>query len=258
MSDRASLPAPHKGRAVIVTGGGRGIGLSIAQRLARDGAKVLVSDTDEQILAEAVKSLEAEGAVVAGYHGDLSLESEAEGMAALALDRFGTIDILVNNAGGGVILPFLEHTAETLRRTIDRNLWTAIWSCRAVLTHMEERRYGRILNIGADSVRNGLWNHAGYNAAKGGMHGLTTGLAREFATCGITVNTVAPCAVNTPQLSELREQNPELVERWLSVIPMARAAEMGEVASMVSYLASIEAGYITGQVVSVNGGSTML
>jgi 2,3-dihydroxy-2,3-dihydro-p-cumate dehydrogenase len=258
MSEMASLAQPHRGRVVIVTGAGRGIGLSIAQRLARDGAKMLVSDVEEQILAEAVESLEAGGADVVSYCGDLSLESEAEGMAELALDRFGAIDILVNNAGGGVILPFLEHTKETLRRTIDRNLWTAIWSCRAVLPHMQERKYGRILNIGADSVRNGLWNHAGYNAAKGGMHGLTTGLAREFATSGITVNTVAPCAVNTPQLSELRERNPELVDRWVSVIPMARAAEMGEVASMVSHLASTEAAYVTGQVISVNGGSTML
>jgi 2,3-dihydroxy-2,3-dihydro-p-cumate dehydrogenase len=145
-----------------------------------------------------------------------------------------------------------------LKQTIDRNLWTVIWCCRAALPAMRERGYGRIVIIGADSVRNGLFDHAAYNAAKGGAHGLTTGLAREFARDGITVNTVAPCAVNTPRLADFVAKKPELAQRFLSVIPMGRAAEMAEVASMVSYIASSEAGFVTGQVISVNGGSTML
>ena len=93
---------------------------------------------------------------------------------------------------------------------------------------------------------------------KGGVHALTTGLAREFARDGITINTVAPCAVNTEQLAAIAEKFPELATKFLSVIPMGRAAEMTEVASMVSYLASAEAAFVTGQVISVNGGSTML
>lgn len=258
MSEWASVARPHRARVAIVTGSGRGIGLNIARRMARDGAKVLVSDVDRQTLAEAVTTLEQDGAEVVSHQGDLSRDTEAKAMAEIAMERFGQIDILVNNAGGGVLLPFLEHTAETLHRTIDRNLWTAIWCCHSVLPHMRARGYGRVINVGGDSVRNGLWDHAGYNAAKGGMHGLTTGLAREFAADGITVNTVAPCAVNTPQLTELRERNAELVDRWLSVIPMGRAGEMDEVASMVSHLALAESAYVTGQVVSVNGGSTML
>ncbi|MET0545122.1 MAG: SDR family oxidoreductase, partial [Caulobacterales bacterium] len=100
--------------------------------------------------------------------------------------------------------------------------------------------------------------HAGYNAAKGGMHGMTTGLAREFAKDGITVNTVAPCAVNTQQLEDVRAANPALVDKVLSVIPMGRAAEESEVASMVAYLAGKDAAFVTGQVISVNGGATML
>lgn len=112
------------------------------------------------------------------------------------------------NASGGVILPFLSHTPETLRTTIDRNLWTAIWCCWHALPHMKAAGYGRIINIGADSVRNGLVDHAGYNAAKGGVHAMTTGLAREFASDGITVNPVAPCVVETEVVRISRDAPP--------------------------------------------------
>ena len=115
-----------------------------------------------------------------------------------------------------------------------------------------------IVNLGADSVRNGLFDHAAYNAAKGGMHGMTTGLAREFATSGVTVNTVAPCVVSTPQLEEVAKTNPELVRKVTEIVPMGRPGTMAEVASMVTYLATEEASFVTGQVISVNGGTTML
>jgi 2,3-dihydroxy-2,3-dihydro-p-cumate dehydrogenase len=107
-------------------------------------------------------------------------------------------------------------------------------------------------------VRNGLFDHAAYNAAKGGVHGMTTGLAREFAGYDITANTVAPCVVRTERhLAALRD-NPALVERFINVVPKGRGAELEEIASYVDYLAGQEAAFVTGQVVSINGGSTML
>jgi 2,3-dihydroxy-2,3-dihydro-p-cumate dehydrogenase len=243
----------------IVTGAAKGIGLAIAERLARDGAKLVLADLDESRLEQVSANLSKEFGVEVVHHaGDLSDQGTAENTINLAINRFGKLDILVNNAGGGIIKAFTEQTPETLKTTIDRNLWTVLWCSWFAVPKMRAKGYGRIINLGADSVRNGLWDHAAYNAAKGGVHGLTTGMAREFALDGITVNTVAPCAVNTPQMVAITKSNPALAAKFVSVIPMGRPAEMEEVASMVSYLASAEASFVTGQVISVNGGSTML
>jgi 2,3-dihydroxy-2,3-dihydro-p-cumate dehydrogenase len=192
------------------------------------------------------------------FVGDLANDNVAGQLMAQCMAEHGRIDILVNNAGGGILRPFLEHTPETLRTTIDRNLWTAVWCSWHALPHMKAAGYGRIINIGADSVRNGLIDHAGYNAAKGGVHGMTTGLAREFARDGITVNTVAPCVVETQQVRDLRITNPALIDKVTEIVPVGRPAEESEVAGMVAYLAGPDAGFVTGQVLSINGGTTML
>ncbi len=179
-------------RVAVVTGAARGIGYAIAERFAQEGARLVLADLDAKLLQEAASKLRSSGAEVATEAGDLAQQDVAARTIAAASQHYGRLDILANNAGGGILRPFLEHTPETLRATIDRNLWTAIWCCWYALPLMKAQGYGRIVNLGADSVRNGLWDHAAYNAAKGGMHGMTTGLAREFAQCGITVNTVAP------------------------------------------------------------------
>lgn len=253
------MTKPHDKRVAVVTGAAKGIGYAIADRLARDGADLVLADLDSAALETASARLVDRHRIrVETVAGDLSEQGVAEATIGKATVGFGRIDILVNNAGGGIIRPFVEHTPETLKTTIDRNLWTVLWCCWYALPKMRAAGYGRIIHLGADSVRNGLWDHAAYNAAKGGVHGLTTGLAREFARDGITINTVAPCAVNTPQMVEITEKNPALAAKFVSVIPLGRPAEMEEVASMVSYLASTEASFVTGQVISVNGGSTML
>lgn len=247
------------GQVAVVTGAAHGIGLAISKQLAAEGAKVVMADILQDAVSESAKYVSDEtGSETLPWSGDLSVMENVQALLEATRSRFGFTSILINNAGGGVIKPFLDHTPETLRATIDRNLWTAIWGCWLFLPDMVEMKYGRIINIGADSVRNGLWQHAAYNGAKGGVHGLTTGLAREFAMHGITVNTVAPCAVRTAALEHVEKVNPSFAEQVISVIPMGRPAEVDEVASMAVYLATKEAAYVTGQVISVNGGSTML
>ncbi|MCQ6279938.1 SDR family NAD(P)-dependent oxidoreductase [Bacillus sp. EB600] len=248
-----------KGKVAIVTGSSRGIGNGIAKTLAAEGAHVVVTGTDEDRTRLAAEEIQQQvDSEIEYFVGDLSKEEVVESLMEKTISRWGRIDILVNNAGGGVILPFLSQTSETLKTTIDRNLWTSLWACHKVLPYMVQQNYGRIINIGADSVRNGLWDHAAYNAAKGGVHALTTGLAREFAEYDITVNTIAPPAVESEPLQKVKDKDPELAKKYIDIIPKGRGAYVGEIADSVWFLATGRAKFITGQVISVNGGSTML
>lgn len=259
MADTIRLSETLQDNVAIVTGSARGIGKEIALKLLHSGAKVLICGTEDDYAEKTAQELKAlTNGEVKSFTGDLSQEKNVDNLVQYTLDCWGKIDILVNNAGGGVILPFLAQTPKTLEATINRNLWTTIWCCYKALPHMVQQKYGRIINIGADSVRNGLWDHAAYNAAKGGVHALTTGLAREFAEHDITVNTVAPPAVDCEGLDRIRERDAALVDKYIEIIPKGRAAHKEEVADAVWYLATKGASFVTGQVISVNGGSNML
>jgi 2,3-dihydroxy-2,3-dihydro-p-cumate dehydrogenase len=253
------MSATLSGRTAVVTGAASGIGLAITARLIADGATVFAATRSKDDL----ERVEHGSDIAGGFAGDLHQPGVAEALTAAAIDALGHIDVLVNNAGGGVIRPTLEHTEETLRATVDNNLWTAIYGVRAMLPHMVSRRHGRIINIGADSVRTGLLDHAMYNAAKGGVHAMVTGLAREFASEGITANTVAPCYVRTPELATLLEsgQAPErlerVVEQGTAIVPIGRPGSPDEVAAAVAFLAGEDSRFITGQTIYVNGGSSM-
>ena len=257
------------GKVAGITGSARGIGKAIATRLAREGAALTISDINGDGLAALCAELEAAGSPRATFHAaDLSQEAGADALLGATLAAHGRCDILVNNAGGGVIRPFLEHTAETLRQTIDRNLWTTIWCTRAFLPGMIERKAGRVINIGADSVHTGTYSHAGYNAAKGGVHALVTGLAFEFARHGVTFNVVSPGGVLTEDLQAMMSDDPEILAKYkMSVhprevakreIPSERFTEMDEVAAYVAFLASDEAGAVNGQIHSINGAQWMM
>ena len=247
------------GRTAVVTGAASGIGLSIAKRLITDGAAVLAATRSKQDLERVYEH----AAIAGGFVGELHQPGMADDLVATAIETLGHVDVLINNAGGGVIRPTLEHTEESLRATVDNNLWTTIYCVRAALPHMVSRGHGRIVNIGADSVRTGLVDHAMYNAAKGGVHAMVTGLAREFAAAGITANTVAPCYVRTPELTQLFESGqapPRLlnvVEEATAIVPMGRPGDPEEIAAVVAFLAGEDTRFITGQTIYVNGGSSM-
>ncbi|MHB8692590.1 MAG: SDR family NAD(P)-dependent oxidoreductase [Solirubrobacteraceae bacterium] len=243
-------------KVALVTGAAGGIGRGVALRLLSGGWRVVFADVQDP---DAPSSDDA-----ASYAGDLSTSAGAADAVNAALDAFGRLDLLVNNAGGGVLRPFMEHDDASIAETLSRNLLTTIHCCRAAVPELK-RSHGRIVNIGADSVRTGLALHAIYNAAKGGVHGLTTGLARELAADGVTVNCVAPSIVATEPVRAMLAHPDRFDRSWqnmlsqaVEIIPMGRPGTVEEVAGTVVFLASEEASFITGQVISVNGGSSML
>ena len=262
----SSAPANQRPlRTAIVTGAGMGpggLGRGIAAGLALgQQMNVLLADADdsvEQAAHELRQQLgEAGAARIAHFVGDLSSEATVQSMVDSAVARFGGVDVLVNNAGGGVIRPFLEHDAQPLQTTIARNLWTTLWCCHKALPLMVAQGHGRIVNIGADSLRTGIPGHAAYNAAKGGVIGLTAGLARDWAHLDITINTVSPCVINSGRFQERLRTDPQLAAEFVRVVPKGRAAEISEVVDLACFLARKETAFITGQDFSVNGGSAM-
>jgi 2,3-dihydroxy-2,3-dihydro-p-cumate dehydrogenase len=253
------MSAALAGRTAIVTGASSGIGLGIARRLTADGARVFAATRSKDDLEKVLEQVDVAG----GFVGELQQAGVADDLVNTAIGELGHVDVLVNNAGGGIIRPTLDHTEESLRATVDNNLWTTIYCVRATLPHMVSRGHGRIINIGADSVRTGLVDHAMYNAAKGGVHAMVTGLAVEYANDGVTANTVAPCYIRTPELATLFETGEaparlvEVVERATAIVPLGRPGTPDEVAAAVAFLAGEDSRFITGQTIYVNGGSSM-
>ncbi|MGQ0698397.1 MAG: SDR family NAD(P)-dependent oxidoreductase [Panacagrimonas sp.] len=256
-----------EGRVAVITGAARGLGVALATQFAKDGARIVIADRSGETLPQVAEQLLAAGSPdVKWIAQDLSKEEGADATIELAVQSWGRIDILVNNAGGGIIRPFMEHTADTLRETLDRNLWTTIWCIRAALRHMLPREYGRVVNISADSVHTGIWSHAGYNAAKGGVNGLTTGLAFEFARRGITVNCVSPGGIATDEVKAMFDPKSEVyakhqmidINKALERIPNGRLTELDEVAALTAFLTYDNTRAINGQIYSINGGQWMM
>jgi 2-hydroxycyclohexanecarboxyl-CoA dehydrogenase len=250
--------AELKGKVALVTGGARGIGLGIVKRLAQGGAKVVILDINADAAHAAAQSCDSDAVLPIAF--DITrFESFGEVLDQIERD-LGPIDVLVNNAGWEKIAPFLETDLPLWDRIIDINLRGPIALTHAVLQRMAERKRGRIVNIGSDAGRVGSSGEAVYSACKGGVIALSKTLARECAKDGITVNTVCPGPTDTPLLSEQLghgEEARKIYDGLKRAIPMRRLGLPEDIAGLVAFLASDEAGFITGQTISVSGGLTM-
>ena len=241
------------GQTAIVTGAATGIGEAAARRLALAGALVAVADIDEPGAAQAAASIaSATGGRAFPLTLDVTSAASVQQAVAAVLARSGRIDILVNNAGiAGRAAPLWEQTEEDWRRIIAVNMDSVFHTCRAVLPAMRERRYGRIVNIASIAGKEGNPNMTGYSATKAAVIAFTKSLAKEVATEGITVNSVAPAVVRTRILDQL---TPAQVAYMTEKIPMRRTGTPEEIAAVVHFLASPDASFVTGQCYDASGG----
>jgi 2-hydroxycyclohexanecarboxyl-CoA dehydrogenase len=241
-------------KVVVITGAGRGMGASIAERLAAEGARVAVTDVDEKSALATAEALDG----AAGFRLDITNAAEVDARIPEIAAALGPIDALVNNAGWDRLAPFLETDEGLWDRIIDINLRGPIRMTKAVLPQMVERRSGRIVNISSDAGRVGSTGEAVYSACKAGIIGFGKTIAREMARHNITVNAICPGPTATPLLeSMVGEGNDKLIDALKRGIPMRRLGEPEDVAGVVAFIVSEEASFITGQTVSVSGGLTM-
>lgn len=243
-----------EGKVAVVTGGARGIGRALTEAFAREGAKVVISGRDEALLEEARGAVTASGAEAIAVRADVSRETDADALCDRALEAFGRADILVNNAGvtrDGLLLRMKDADWEQVLGT---NLTGAFHCIRAFAKPMMKQRWGRIVNVSSVVGLTGNAGQANYAASKAGLLGLTKAVAKELASRHITVNAVAPGFIETAMTDALGEK---VREGLMAQIPMGRLGKPGDVASAVAFLCSEDAAYVTGQVLTVDGGMVM-
>ena len=249
-----------EGKTVIVTGGGGGIGGATCRRFASEGAKVAVFDMNLDAAEKVAVDIRATGGQAAAFACNITDRAQVDTAVAAAEAQLGPIAVLVNNAGWDVFKPFVKTVPAEWEKLIAINLTGALHMLHAVLPGMVERKYGRIVNVASDAARGGSSGEAVYSACKGGLVALSKTLAREHARQSITVNVVCPGPTDTALLAGVAEgaRDPaKLIEAFRSAIPLGRLGQGDDLASAIAFFGSDDAGFVTGQVLSVSGGLTM-
>ena len=247
------------GKTVIVTGGSRGIGAAISVLFASCGANVMIDylpvDKDIEGLMEVVKEIQDFGGIVDSIAADITSPEAMEELIESTLNRFGSLDIIVNSAGFTVPLKAQELTPDQWKSAVEVNLSGAFYVTRAACKHMTAQGAGRIIYIGSAGSITGGGGSAAYSAAKAGINGLVRALSKELAPQGITVNAVLPALIETDLLRD-REPDVNKRKKYLERLPVGRFGSPQDVAYLVLFLASEYAGFITGQQIIIDGGST--
>lgn len=245
-------------QVVIVTGSGspRGIGRATALMFARQGAKVVIADMNEEGIQDTVSAIMSEGNEAMGVVVNVTDKASVENMVKTVLDQWGRIDVLINNAGISQKVTVEDMTLEDMRRIFEVNVYGLIMCTQAVMKPMRKAKYGRIVNLSSVSGKRGggVFGGAHYSASKAAVLGFAKNLSREICMEGITVNSVCPGLINT----EIWKSMPkDLADKVVEGIPMGRPGETDEVVAAIIFLASKEASYITGEEIDINGGSHM-
>lgn len=236
------------GRTAVVTGGARGIGQGIAERLAREGAQVAIWDLDPSASASEAKGFEPVLRQTVDVADDVSVQAATKEVLA----RCGQIDILVNNAGiNGPVVEVQDYPLEMWNRVVAVDLTAVFLTCRRVIPHMIERRYGRIVNVSSIAGKEGNPKISAYSAAKAGVIGFTKSIAKELAETGVIANCIAPAITETDLFKEM---TPEHIAWSRSKIPMNRFLTVPEIAATVAWAASEECSFTTGQTFDLSGG----
>mgnify|MGYP001578503771 CR=1 FL=1 len=249
-----SMPRTHEGKIALVTGAAQGIGRTIADLLAARGAGVVVADIQQEAAASTAAQIAAHGTRTLGLSANVADGESVKEMVSQALSSMGRIDILVNNAGITRDNLLVRMKDDEWNAVLNVNLKGAFLCTQAVIRSMSKQRYGRIINIASIVGVMGNAGQANYAASKAGLIGFSKTVAREYAERGVTVNAVAPGFIDTAMTQALPE---EARKTLMAQIPMGRLGTVDDVALAVSFLASDDASYMTGQVLHVNGGMYM-
>jgi NAD(P)-dependent dehydrogenase (short-subunit alcohol dehydrogenase family) len=243
------------GRVAVVTGAASGIGLGVARRLAADGNSVALLDLDGEGADKAAAELSAAGHTARGYGVDVADRDAVAGAYSSVRGELGPITIVVTSAGMEAFDPVTEISAAKWDRVLAVNLTGTFVCVQLAVPDMVEAGWGRIVTISSSSAQSGAPNMAHYVASKGGVIGLTKAFARELAGHGITANTIPPTIVDTPMARKGEsEGNVPSIEIMARMVPLGRAGTPEDIAAGCSYLCSEEGGYVTGQIIGVNGG----
>lgn len=245
-----------RGKVALITGARRGMGKADAIALARQGAKIVITDIDLNECQKVADEIKSFGSQAISFKMNVADKNEVDEVFKKTVEHFGRLDILVNNAGIYFSRPALEMTEEEWNRMIDINLKGQFLCAQRAAKEMAKNKWGRIINIASvasGQVGIGIFGGAHYTASKGGIIGMSESLAIEWAPLGITVNVIAPGAIDTPMVQEAKMPK-EAIEMFMAKIPLKRFGTTEEIAAAVVFLASEEAGYITGATLYIDGG----